>query len=445
MATLQYLDIDNEIKDIANIDSPSFIGEGTTVNPIETNNKQIINFRYMKKILDQSMLDFNIDTIESKSNSISGLIPGSDYLINMYGINTLTSDFPYESVYASEYPNDYIYINDTHRIYINNDEEPIPKGYSKMGYFVILNKSNQIIGRIDTAIKNVDWPNTNASFPDSATIKITAPVDGIIYGYINYGIKFAAPIPVKYMNAIRLNDIKIETYRASIMQQANQTIVVIVDGVEYKDSFTVLPGTEFTTRSEGFPGYKGGTVSPSSGVFNSDTIFTVSAAIPTTYTATIIQKPHQTITVTYNGNNYTSTINNLPLNAILSIRVTNVDQGYIAGRISKPNIKIKEDITITTTDAKPILYNISIIQQENEIIRVLHNNLNRNRIHTEDFKADFNSIIAISIESLHEETYLPGNIIITGNYTPTENENEYIVNGDISITASSAIPIEMEG
>ena len=436
MATLQYVDIDNEIKDLANIDSPFFIGEGTTVNPIDTNDTQIVNFRYIKKILDSSMLNFNVDTLESNTNCISGLVPGSDYLVNLYGVNTLTADFPYESVYTSTYPNNYVYVNSTHRIFVNNGQEPLPKGYVKMGYFAILNKANQIIGRNDGKIKRIDWPNTNASFPDSATIRITAPIDGVIYGFMNYGMSFAVPIPVKYMSAIRMNDIKIETYRASIMQQANQTIIVTANGADYKESFTVLPGTEFTTRSEGYPGYKGGTVSPANGVFNEDIIFTVSAATPTTYTATIIQKPHQTITVTYNGNNYTSTITNLPLNAALIIRITNVDYGYNAGRIEKSNIKIKEDITIESTDAKPIPQDITIIQKENETIHVAY----KNRIYTENFQADFNSIISITITSNKEETYIPGDIIISGSYTPTEIENEYIVTGEISITASSVRP-----
>ena len=439
MATLQYLDIDNEIKDIANIDSPFFIGEGTTVNPIETNDNQIVNFRYIKKVLEKSMLEFNIDTVESNSNCISGLIPGSDYLISMYGINTLTCnpDFPYEIIYTTTYPDNYVYINDSHKVYVNNGHDPLPKGYVRIGYFAILNKANQIIGRTNIKIKNIDWPNDNASFPDSATIRITAPIDGIIYGFMNYGMSFAAHIPVKYMCAIRLNNVKISTYRASIIQQANQTIIVTANGAEYKESFTVLPGTEFTTRSEGYPGYKGGTVSPASGVFNSDTIFTVSAATPTTYTATINQKPHQTITVTYNGNNYTSSISNLPLNASLIVRITNVDYGYTAGRIDKPNIKIKEDIIIESTDAVPIPQNIIITQKENETIRVSY----KDRIYTDNFQADFNSIISIRITSDKEETYLPGDIIISGNYTPTEIENEYIVNGEITITASSARPI----
>ena len=436
MATLQYVDIDNEIKDLANIDSPFFIGEGTTVNPIDTNDTQIVNFRYIKKILDSSMLNFNVDTLESNTNCISGLVPGSDYLVTLYGVNTLTADFPYESVYTSTYPNNYVYVNSTHRIFVNNGQEPLPKGYVKMGYFAILNKANQIIGRNDGKIKRIDWPNTNASFPDSATIRITAPIDGVIYGFMNYGMSFAVPIPVKYMSAIRMNDIKIETYRASIMQQANQTIIVTANGADYKESFTVLPGTEFTTRSEGYPGYKGGTVSPANGVFNEDIIFTVSAATPTTYTATIIQKPHQTITVTYNGNNYTSTITNLPLNAALIIRITNVDYGYNAGRIEKSNIKIKEDITIESTDAIPIPQDITIIQKVNETIHVAY----KNRIYTENFQADFNSIISITITSNKEETYIPGDIIISGSYTPTEIENEYIVTGEISITASSVRP-----
>ena len=121
MAKLQFVDIDNEIKDIANIDSPSFIGEGTTVNPIESNNTQIVNFRYIKNLLQKTINEFNIETLESNSNFISELVPGADYIINLYGINTLTCnpDFSYNEIYTNSYPENYVYDSNYKKVYIN--------------------------------------------------------------------------------------------------------------------------------------------------------------------------------------------------------------------------------------------------------------------------------------------------------------------------------------
>ncbi|MBR2245798.1 MAG: hypothetical protein IJ880_02010 [Bacilli bacterium] len=439
MAKLQFVDIDDEIKDIANIDSPSFKGEGTTVNPIDTNNEQIINFRYLKRLLDKAINNYNTETIESSSNCISGLVPGADYIINLYGINTINvdPDFPYEYIWADSYPDSYIFINNTDKVFLEDNDHPLPKGYVKIGYFAILDKGNNVISKSNDIIRYIDWPNNNASFPDSITLRITAPIDGFIYGFMNYGMHFANPIPVKYMSAVRVNEEKIDTYKASIVQQDNQSIIVTVNGIDYKENFTALPGSEFSARAIGYPGYKGGEVEPSSGVFDDNKIFIASPASITTYTAAIVQTEHQTITVTYNGASYTSDITNLPLNAVLVTRITNVEYGYNAGKVlPKANIKMKEDITITATPVVPIIYKVTINQNDNEIIRVTCGD----KTYTETFYTDFRNKIIVNVYSLVTDIYRPGIIVMGGNYLNTEVENEFLVNGNVTITASTVRP-----
>ena len=438
MAKLQFLDTDNEIKDIANIDSPSFIGEGVTVNPVDTNDEQVINFRYLKRLLEKNINAYNTDTSESYSNTLNNLVPGSDYMINLYGINTLNvdPDFPYDYIWTAQYPEDYVFVNDTDKVFIEDEDRPLPKGYTKIGYFAILDKANNVLGRSDDKIKYIDWPNENASFPDAATIVITAPIDGFIYGFLNYGMIFANAIPVKYMSAVRINDVKIDTYKASIIQQDNQSIIVTVNGIDYKDNFTALPGTPFTARSVGYPGYKGGTVEPSTGVFDDNKVFTVSPAIVTTYTATIVQTEHQTITVTYSGTDYTGNteIQNLPLNAVLIARITSVEYGYNAGKIiPKSNIKIKEDTVITATEVTPISYRVTINQKQDETIRVTCGS----RTYTESFTADYRDRITVNVYANSPSDHIAGTPILSGNYSPTEIENEFIVTGNLSITATA--------
>lgn len=439
MAKLQFLDTDNEIKDIANIDSPSFIGEGVTVNPVDTNNEQVINFRYLKRLLEKNINAYNTDTLETYSNTLNNLVPGSDYMINLYGINTLNVDpnFPYDYIWTTQYPENYVFVNDTYRVFIEDKDRPLPKGYTKMGYFAILDKANNVLGRSDDKIKYIDWPNENASFPDAATIVITAPIDGFIYGFLNYGMIFANAIPVKYMSAVRINDAKIDTYKASIIQQDNQSIIVTVNGIDYKENFTALPGTPFTARSVGYPGYKGGTVEPSMGIFDDNKVFTVSPAIVTTYTATIVQTEHQTITVTYNGTDYTGNtkIQNLPLNAVLIARITNVEYGYNAGKIiPKSNIKMKEDTVITATEVTPISYRVTINQKQDETIYVTCGSIT----YIESFTVNYRDTIVVNVYANSPSDHIAGELILSGDYETTVIENQYKVLGDVYITAANA-------
>ena len=438
MAKLQYLDLDNiTLKDIANIDSPSLEGTPVTVNPIDENNNQIINFRYLKRQLDKAIKSFNIESAESFNNALTELVPGADYMIHLYGINTLTCDpnFPYHVIWADKYPDSYVFINTADKIFIDDPDDPLPKGYVRVGYFALVDKAGNILGRTALKPRAIDWPNGSAGFPESASIKITAPVDGFVYGYLNYGISFAVPIPVKHMTAIRINDKKIDTYKASIVQQDNQTIIVTANGIDYKENFTAEPGTHFTTRSEGYPGYKGGTVNPSEGVIEDNVIFTVSPATPTTYTCTIEQKPHQTITVTYNGRDYTEErITGLPLNAVLVARITSVDYGYAAGTLNMTTFKVKSDVVVTSTDPIPMPYTVTIEQKENELIRVWYGD----RIYTETFVAGYLDDITVVVQSLNVSEYLPGEVLMSGNYSETEVYHQYKILGDVTVSAYSA-------
>lgn len=446
LAKLQFLDLDDAtLKEIAITDSPSFKGSPKTVNPID--DKQIINYRYIKRMVKKAIDAFKIENAESKTNVLTGLVPGADYLINMYGINTINVDpnFPFDVIWTDTYPEDYVFVShykaiDKVFVYAP-DEEPLPKGYVKVGYFALVNTKGEVLAKSDHKIQPIDWPNDNSSFPQSVSLRVTAPIDGFIYGYLNYGMGFAVPIPVKYMSAIRLNDEKIDTYKASIVQQNNQTIIVSVDGVEYKDNFTAEPGTPFTAYSQGYPGYKGGAVHPSSGVFDDNKIFTAEAATTTTYKFTIKKLEHQQITVRYNNTDYTITgnqdriISGVPLNTVLTARVSQVDYGYTAGKISPSNtIKVKDDVTITASDVVPIPYQVTITQQENEIIHVS----NASKTYTASFSANYRSIIKVTVSSLASDDWLPGDVLISGSYQNTEVPNEFIVLGPVNVTAVAA-------
>lgn len=440
MASIMFLDLDNStVVSVANLDSPSITGKPTTPNPNENNSKQLVNYRYLRNRVQQAINNIESDYVESDGNKLVGLVPGADYIVNLYGINTINydPDFPYENMWAKKYPNDYIFVtisNKEKKVFLEDPDNPIPKGYVKIGYLVVKNKAGNVLGQA-SVVDLIDWPNYDSSFPNSATIRITAPADGCIYGYLNYGIRFGFPIPVRYMNAIRVNDTQIATYKVSMVQQTNQTILVKVNGVEYSEPFTAVPGTRFTARSVGAPGYKGGTVTPASGTINSNTIITVTAATITTYTISVEQTAHQTITLNYNGVDYTTNITNVPLNAVITARISNVEYGYTAGILNYTNYVVKEDKTITASPANPNPYTVRIIQLENQTITVKYDNYYYNT--STSFTAYFDTEMEITIKA--KSGYNPGVLQLSGSYIiDPDKANTYKVAGDIQVTASPA-------
>lgn len=247
---LYYYD-NGTIKQLANLDSPAFTGTPKTDTVDGTNDFQLVNLEFLKTFINKQIEKTTIESTYTHGEVIKDLVAGADYMVSIYGLNTMTSI----------------------------------SGNKLIGYPVILNSNGEILGYAGRAT-TIDWPD--GYFPQSATIRITAPIDGYCYGFISYGSSGNPNISASYMSAIRLNDTFIKVNKLSIAQSPNQTIKVIYNGIVYTDDFTFLPNTHLTIIVEPDFGYLPGTISISGSnysntgsdyIINGDAIVAVSTAI----------------------------------------------------------------------------------------------------------------------------------------------------------------------
>ena len=144
----------------------------------------------------------------------------------------------------------------------------------------------------------------------------------------------------------------IKTYTFTITQSEHQTITVTANGKEYTDKFTANEGTTWTAKVVPEDGYVAGTLAATSGTLSADYTLTATAATKATgktYTLTITQSEHQTITVSANGLDYTSTFTANEGTAWTA--AIKADDGYTAGTLSKTSGTLTADDTVSATAA----------------------------------------------------------------------------------------------
>ena len=254
MAKNLYYNDNGTIRQLANLDSPAFTGTPKTDTVDGTNDFQLVNLEFLKTFINKQIEKTIIESTYTKGEVLKDLVAGSDYMISIYGLNTMTS----------------------------------VTGNKIIGYPVILSSTGEILGYSGRA-GTIDWPD--GYFPQSSTIRVTVPVDGYCYGFISYGSSGNANIPASYMSAIRLNDTFIKVNKLSISQSPNQTIKVKVNGITYTDDFTYVPNTHLTIEVEPEFGYLPGNISVTGSgytnngsdyVINGNSIISVSPAVELT-------------------------------------------------------------------------------------------------------------------------------------------------------------------
>jgi len=147
------------------------------------------------------------------------------------------------------------------------------------------------------------------------------------------------------------------------------------------------------------------------------------------FTVTIVQSDHQTIKVTCNGKEYTSTFTAAP-GSQYTTTVT-ADQGYIAGTPSSSSGYVNSDITISASPASIGSYTITVNQTSNQTINVVYNG----KTYTSTFAADYNTKIT-SITVSADTGYNPGTVSVSG--LIKNSDGTYTVQGNATITASAA-------
>ena len=225
-----------------------------------------------------------------------------------------------------------------------------------------------------------------------------------------------------------------DKFMVSIVQSANQTIVVSVDGVDYTTNTAFPSGTVYSVRIIPNTGYTPGVLSTTGGVLNNSVTVTATAAASEMYTIDIMQTENQSIIVTYNGNDYTSSFK-AAYGDTYSVMVVPFE-GYVAGI---PNIEtgtVYSDRTIFASTATPENFAVNIVQSANQTIKVTH--VESGNTFTESTNCEFGDIIRIDVEA--NEGYDPGIISISGKYDDL-GDGTYMITGSINITVSTA-PIE---
>ncbi len=248
MAKNLYYNDNGSIKQLAILDSPAFTGTASSVTVDGTNDFQLVNYEFLKKFINEQIEKTVIESTYSHNGVLKDLVAGADYMVSIYGLNTMTNI----------------------------------SGNALLGYPAILGSNHEILGYSGRA-GTINWPD--GYFPQSSTIRITAPIDGYCYGYISYGSSGNEPVPATYMSAIRLNDAFIQTYKLSINQTPNQTIKATVNGITYTEDFTFVPNTHINIVIEPDFGYLPGEISLSGASYthtNSDYVIKGNAIITAT-------------------------------------------------------------------------------------------------------------------------------------------------------------------
>lgn len=140
----------------------------------------------------------------------------------------------------------------------------------------------------------------------------------------------------------------------TIIQSDHQRISITVATKTYTESFKTVKGSQYTITITAEEGYNPGTLNISNkGTFDKDTTVSATAATVAYYTVTITQKPHQTIIVTANGKEYTSSFQIAP-GTTVTAKVT-PDKGYSAGTLNQTTAIIAGPTEFTVSDATLIL------------------------------------------------------------------------------------------
>jgi hypothetical protein len=127
-------------------------------------------------------------------------------------------------------------------------------------------------------------------------------------------------------------------------------------------------------------------------------------------TFSIPQTANQTVTVTCDGKDYTSTFN-APIGSAWSAAVNPADH-YKGGTLSATEGIVDDDFSITITDAIAQTVNVTIVQSAHQTIHVYTPKKDGGIDHTESFVVDIGT--PYEAEIIAEKGYTAGKLIVTG-------------------------------
>ena len=248
---------------------------------------------------------------------------------------------------------------------ITGDDSVSATAATTVNYRIIIKQTENTITTV-TATSSLDsnytitWTTGTKSFPYGSTwTAYTEGVTGYTAGEVNLPSgTLTSDTYIYAQSAAKKNECTL-----TITQSAHQTITVTANGNKYTNTVSFPYGTTYTVAIEPAEGYNAGTLNKTSGTLTGNDSISATAATLKQFTLTITQSEHQTITVTANGNKYTSSVKlDYGTKWTASIKP---DTGYNAGTLNKTSGMILSDDEVYAGSADGILYTINVIQLTN--------------------------------------------------------------------------------
>ena len=231
-----------------------------------------------------------------------------------------------------------------------------------INYKITIRETENTITTV-TATSSVDsknviaWTTGSKSFPYGSTW--TAHTEGVT-GYTAGVVNLPSGTLTSDTTIYAQSAAKKNQYTLTITQSSHQTITVTANGNKYTNSVSLPYGTTYTVAIEPAEGYNAGKLNKTSGTLTGNDNISASPATIRQFTLTIRQSEHQTITVTANGQTYTSSVK---LNYGTKWKANIVpDTGYNSGTLNKTSGMILSDDEVYAGAADLILYTINVVQ-----------------------------------------------------------------------------------
>ena len=247
---------------------------------------------------------------------------------------------------------------------------------NKINYRIIIKQTENTITTVtctypDDINHNITWTTGTKSFPYGSTwVAYTEGVTGYTAGEVNLPSgTLTSDTYIYATSAAKKNECTL-----TITQSAHQTITVTANGNKYTNTVSLPYGTTYTVAIEPAEGYNAGKLNKTSGTLTGNDSISASAATIKQFTLTITQSEHQTITVTANGQNYTSSVK-LDYGTKWKASIS-PDTGYNAGTLNKTSGMILSDDEVYASAADVISYTINVVQLTNKdaALRVIIDN-----------------------------------------------------------------------
>lgn len=295
---------------------------------------------------------------------------------------------------------------------------------NKINYRIIIKQTENTITTVtctypDDINHAITWTTGTKSFPYGSTwIAYTEGVTGYTAGEVNLPSgTLTSDTYIYAQSAAKKNECTL-----TITQSAHQTITVTANGNKYTNSVSLPYGTTYTVAIEPAEGYNAGKLNKTSGTLTGNDSISATAATIKQFTLTIRQSEHQTITVTANGQTYTSSVK-LDYGTKWKANIV-PDTGYNSGTLNKTSGMILSDDEVYASAADVISYTINVVQLNNTAaaLRVIIDN---NEYQTSSWE--------------YGKTYkIKFKLVATGDYMSIETIDMYINGTKIPCTINNS-------